>query len=291
MLDELPQVSGVNHRFVQTPRLQIHVAEAGRAGKPLLLLHGWPQHWYAWRHVIPGFAERYRVLCPDFRGLGWTDAPAAGYENESLASDILALLDALELPRVLLVGHDWGVHVGFLLCLRAPDRIERFVALNDVHPWVRPSPRDAPHLWRLWYMAALAAPGVGAWLLRNRPAFVRGLIKRWSAQDVWTDDELDAFEHRLRDPVRARASAKWYRAFMLRELPATLAGRHRHRRLRTPTLLLFGEDDGVLRPHQLRGYERHADDMTVELIPRVGHFTAEEAPDHVLRRTIEHFEP
>jgi pimeloyl-ACP methyl ester carboxylesterase len=291
VLHHVPAVPGVDHEVVQTSRLRMHVARAGEVGPPLVLLHGWPQHWYAWRHVIPRFAERYRVVCPDLRGLGWTEAPSRGYEKESLASDVLALLDALELPRVFLIGHDWGALAGFLLCLREPQRVERFVALNEIHPWLRPSPQDALHVWRLWYQWVLATPAAGAWLLRNRPAFVRGLIRAWSAKNVWSEQELHVFANALREPQRARASAQYYRTFLLRELLPTLTGGYRRSRLRTPTLLLFGADDGVIRPHQLRGFERHADDMHLELIPGVGHFTPEEAPELVVDRAIEHFEP
>lgn len=288
---DLPAVPGVDHELVETARLRFHLARAGDQGPPLVLLHGWPQHWYAWRRVIPRLADRYRLLCPDLRGLGWTEAPERGYEKEDIASDILSLLDALELERVFLIGHDWGAHAGFLLCLRAPERVERFVALNDIHPWLRPSPRHALHAWRLWYQWVLAAPGVGAWLVRNRPRFVKRLIGAWSAKEVWAERELDVFADRLREPERARASVQYYRTFLLTELLPTLAGRYRNRRLRTPTLLLFGADDGVIRPHQLRGYEPYVDDMRLELIPGVGHFTPEEAPDLVVDRAIEHFEP
>jgi pimeloyl-ACP methyl ester carboxylesterase len=291
VLHDLPAVPGVDHEIVETSRLRVHVARAGEEGPPLVLLHGWPQNWYAWRYVIPRFAERYRVLCPDLRGLGWTEAPARGYEKESLASDLLALLDALELPRVFLIGHDWGAHAGFLLCVREPERVERFVALSDIHPWLRPSPKDALHAWRLWYQWVLASPAAGASLVRNRPGFVRGLIRSWSAKDVWTQQELDVFANNLREPQRARASAQYYRTFLLRELFPILAGHYRNDRLRTPTLLLLGADDGVIRPHQLRGYEPYADDMRLELIPGVGHFIAEEAPDLVVERAIEHLEP
>ncbi len=274
--------------MVDTSRLRMHVARAGESGPALVLLHGWPQHWYAWRHVIPRFAERYQVICPDLRGLGWTEAPAGDYGDESLASDVLALLDALELPRVFLVGHDWGLQAGIRLCLREPDRVERFVALNDVHPWSRPSLRDALNVWRFWYIGVLAAPVVGDRLLRNRPGFVRLLIRSWSARNVWTEGELAAFAERLSQPERARASVQYYRT-LLSELPQ-VQRRYRDRTLRTPTLLLFGADDGVVRPHQLDGYEEHADDMRVELIPGVGHFTAEEAPDLVVDRAIKHFD-
>jgi pimeloyl-ACP methyl ester carboxylesterase len=288
VLDGLPFVPGVDHEIVQTSRLRMHVARAGAQGPPLVLLHGWPQHWYAWRYVIPHFAERYRVICPDLRGLGWSEAPAGDYGDESLASDVLALLDALQLPRVFLIGHDWGLQAGIRLCLREPDRVERFVALNDVHPWSRPSLRDALDAWRFWYIGLLAAPAIGGRLLRHRPGFVRLLIRSWSERNVWTEPELDAYTERLRAPERAHASVAYYRT-LLRELP--LAGsRYRDSTLRTPTLLLFGADDGVVRPHQLEGYEDHADDMRVELIPGVGHFIAEEAPELLVARALQHFD-
>src|SRR5918999_5304513 len=125
----MPQLEGVEHRFIDVDGLRMHVAEAGE-GEPVLMLHGWPQHWWEWRAVIPRLADRYRLICPDLRGHGWTDAPREGYEKERLATDVLGLLDALELERVRLVGHDWGGWVGFLLCFRAPQRIDRFLALN-----------------------------------------------------------------------------------------------------------------------------------------------------------------
>jgi pimeloyl-ACP methyl ester carboxylesterase len=288
VLSDLPTVEGVEHDLVTTARLRVHVARAGSSGPPLVLLHGWPQHWYAWRYVIPGLAEHYRVFAPDLRGLGWTDAPPNGYENESLARDLSALLDALGLERVFLVGHDWGVHAGFLFCLQEPERASAFVALNDVHPWMRSSLRDLVHLWRFWYIVVLAAPFVGSWALRTRPGFVRLLIRSWSARHVWSEEELEGFARRLNQPRRARASVQWYRA-LLRELLPILRGRHRSQRLRTPTLLLCGSDDGVVRPHQLRGYEPYSDDMRVECLDGVGHFSAEEAPDAVVERTLAHF--
>src|SRR6059058_6686702 len=98
---EFPAVEGVEvtHRYVDIGGLRMHVAEAGE-GEPLVMLHGWPQHWYLWRHQIPELSKRYRVICPDLRGFGWSDAPAGRYEKETLAADLIALLDALGLERV-----------------------------------------------------------------------------------------------------------------------------------------------------------------------------------------------
>src|SRR4051794_38978342 len=107
----LPQLDGVEHYFVDLPKLRMHVAEAG-SGVPVLLLHGFPQHWWEWRKVIPGMAEHYRVICPDLRGSGWTDAPRKGYTRDQLLADVVALLDALNLDRVHLLTHDWTALIG-----------------------------------------------------------------------------------------------------------------------------------------------------------------------------------
>ena len=103
--------SGVTHRWVDVAGLSVHVAEAG-AGPPLLLLHAWPQHWFCWRRVVP-LSDRYRLIMPDLRGHGRSGAPRRGYEKEQLATDLLTLLDTLELDKVGLVGHDWGGWTGF----------------------------------------------------------------------------------------------------------------------------------------------------------------------------------
>jgi pimeloyl-ACP methyl ester carboxylesterase len=102
-----PDLDDVEHRFVELPGRRMHVAEAGR-GEPLLLLHGFPQHWWGWYKVLPALAHRYRVIAPDLRGAGWTDVPAAGYTSEQLVADVVALLDVLELDRVRVMAHDWA---------------------------------------------------------------------------------------------------------------------------------------------------------------------------------------
>src|SRR4051794_33022829 len=82
MARPFPEVEGVEHRYVDAGGLRMHVAEAGPQGEPIMLLHGWPQHWYLWRDVIPPLAEEYRVIAPDLRGFGWSDAPPDGYDKE-----------------------------------------------------------------------------------------------------------------------------------------------------------------------------------------------------------------
>ena len=147
----IPQVEGVNHRTVRARGLDFHVAEAGSGEDVVLCLHGWPQHWYEWRHLMPALADRHRVLAMDLRGFGWSDAPPDGYEKENLADDVLAVLDQLGVERVKLVGHDWGGWIGFLLCLKAPRALRAIPGAQHPPPVAerrrcRPPLRLALHL-------------------------------------------------------------------------------------------------------------------------------------------------
>jgi pimeloyl-ACP methyl ester carboxylesterase len=278
-----PHVDGVNHRWVQARGLRFHVAEAGNGEDAVLLLHGWPQHWYEWRHLMPVLADHHRVLAMDLRGFGWSDAPRDGYEKENLATDVLAVMDELGLGRVKLVGHDWGGWIGFFLCLRAPQRFDRFLALNIIHPW-QELRAVLPHAWRFWYQQVIQAPGLG-YIAHRRGHFVRFMLRQWvTDRGTWDEQTLSAFADNLAEPDRARAGVQMYRVFNLREMPALLRGRYAGQRLTVPTRLVFGADDKALNPALLAGYERRADDMKVELVPGCGHCIADERPDLVADR-------
>jgi pimeloyl-ACP methyl ester carboxylesterase len=284
-----PEVDGVRHRWVEARGLRFHLAEAGEGDDVVLCLHGWPQHWYEWRDLLPRLAAAgHRAIAMDLRGFGWSDAPPGGYEKENLATDVLAVLDELGLERVKLVGHDWGGWIGFLLCLRAPERFERYLALNILTPWINPR-NLVPELWRFYYQLLIAAPLLGYRLHRSGQFVPRVLVGASSVRSVWDEPTLRAFADNLAEPDRARACVQMYRVFQLRETPENLRGRYDHSRLSVPTLLLFGTDDAALRPQLLAGYQRHADDMRVELVPGCGHFIADERPDLVADRALTFF--
>jgi pimeloyl-ACP methyl ester carboxylesterase len=281
-----PQVDGVSHRTVRARGLDFHLAEAGSGEDAVLCLHGWPQHWYEWRHLMPALADRHRVLAMDLRGFGWSDAPREGYEKENLADDVLAVLDRLGIERVKLVGHDWGGWIGFLLCLKAPQRFGRYLALNILHPWLSWR-RILPHAWRFWYQQLILAPGIGYRLHRGGRFVPRVLVGASTVRDAWDEATLRSFADNLAEPDRARAAVQMYRVFNLREVRPVLAGRYARQRLTVPTRMLFGTDDAALRPELLAGYERHADEMSVELVPGCGHFIADERPELVAERARE----
>jgi pimeloyl-ACP methyl ester carboxylesterase len=282
-VSEPPQVDGVSHRTVRARGLDFHIAEAGSGDDVVLCLHGWPQHWYEWRHLMPALADRHRVLALDLRGFGWSDAPRDGYEKENMATDVLAVLDELGLDRVKLVGHDWGAWIGFLLCLRAPRRFERFFALNVLPPWTT-ARAMAPHLWRFWYQWLILSPVVG-YRLHRGGAFVPKILVGGSVRhEAWEREALDSFTASFTEPDRARAAVQMYRVFNLRETLPIIRGRYAHQRLTVPTRMLFGTGDKALRPEVLAGYQGHADDMEVEFLEGCGHFPADEMPDLVGER-------
>ncbi|MCW2613556.1 MAG: Soluble epoxide hydrolase [Frankiales bacterium] len=277
----LPRVDGVRSRHVLVDGLRVHVAEAG-SGPPLVLLHGWPQHWYCWHRVVPLLAPHFRLVMPDLRGHGWTDAPASGYDKEQLATDLLGLLDVLDLPQVGLVGHDWGGWAGFLACLRAPERFSAFLALGIPHPFQRARPAAALDAWRLAYQAPLSTPLLGRALVRW-PGVVEQVIRAGSRADLGSD--LRTYGEVLREPARARATVALYRSFLLHEGPRVMAGRYLSQRLTVPTRLVVGAHDPVASGRLLEGFEEHADDMSLEVLPGVGHFVPEEAPQVVADRS------
>jgi pimeloyl-ACP methyl ester carboxylesterase len=249
------------------------VALAGE-GPPVLLLHGWPQHWYLWRDVIPRLAGRFRLVCPDNRGFGWSGpAPDGDYRKQRLADDALALLDALGIERAGLIGHDWGGWAGWFVCLDAPERVRGFLALNVIHPW-QPRRRLLVTGWRLYYQLLLSAPWLGERVVAD------GRLLRGALRHSMNETDARAFLDVL-DPA---ISSAFYRTFVLRE-SRTLAGAADGRCLELPVRVLFGRDDAAQDPRQLRGLREHAPDSGIELVD-ASHWIVDERPDLVADRAL-----
>ena len=277
-MTDFPTVEGVEHRFVEARGLRMHVAEAG-AGEPLLLVHGWPQHWYQWRGVMQRLAGERRLIVPDLRGFGWTDAPPGPIEPDVFVGDLIALLDALGIERTDLAGHDWGGFTSLLLAARHPERFRKVVALSTPHPWIEITPRLALETWRAWYAVLLLAGGLtersklAAWFIRRE-----GVPRRTSRSTS--------------SACAIRASARPHAAVPL--LPAdahpTRCGAPR----RSPPdatalmLLMIGENDMAVTPRLAEGLDRGGDDLRFELIPRAGHFVCD-THAHVVAERIRSF--
>jgi pimeloyl-ACP methyl ester carboxylesterase len=281
----MPQLAGVEHHHALVGGIRIHYAEAGPSeGAAVLLQHGWPQHWWMWRHLIGPLADRgFRVIAPDMRGHGWSSKPAGDYRKDALMRDILGLLDQLGIERVRWVGHDWGTYVGLLAALRHPERIERFVAMAIPHPWQARRPTDL--VTRGWYQLLLASPLLGK-LAIGKLGFTRAVLTEGRARGSFTEEELETYLAVIREPAATEASMRMYRHFLTREIGPILSGAFEEERLSVPTRWIVGAEDPVA-GNADEGYREHADDMTLERLPSLGHFLPEEAPDLMLERVLD----
>jgi len=289
-LSGMPVLAGVKHRFVSVRGARLHVADSGGSGPPVVLVHGWPQHWWTWREVMPLLAGDFRVLAVDLRGFGWSEATPRGYRKEELARDVVGVLDALELEQVCLVGHDWGGVVGFIVCLEHPERVRRYVPMNTGHVWPKGGIGVLAALPGFAYQGLLASPGIGH-RVGSSPRVLRAICKLISTRSDAVMAEVQRFAPRFAEPARARAAQQVYRSFLLHDYPSWVRGRFRGRRLTTPTLWLNGEQDPVLKRGSVEDLAAHADDVRFEYLPDCGHFPPEERPDLVAQKLREFFAP
>jgi pimeloyl-ACP methyl ester carboxylesterase len=272
-MNEPPELPGVRHEFVNAGGLRTHIALAGpEDAPPILLVHGWPQNWWSWRHVIPALAERFRLIAPDLRGHGWTEAPATGYEKEQLTSDLIGVLDALGIERATWVGHDWGGWTGFLAALRAPGRFDRLLALCIPHPWTAPHPRQVALL--LGYQVPISLPLVGS---RVAGSMVRAILQvgRGSAR-LGADDVALFAEH-----IPAAVTVAMYRTSLTREMLPVARGRYADAALEVPTTLLVGARDLVTHG-ATAGPVAGQPHLHVETVAGVGHWLPEQRPQAVV---------
>ena len=305
----------VRHRQVPSNGLAMHVALAGE-GFPVLLCHGFPELWYSWRHQIPALAEAgFRVIAPDQRGYGGTDAPEAidAYTIHHLVGDLTGLLDALEIDKAVIVGHDWGGFVVWQMALLAPHRVAGVVGVNT--PFFPRSPVNPLDMMRAMsqgqfhYILYFQEPGVaereleqdvrrslrGFYQAPNRDAVEEfrkapsgvfgpsggGILDRLPDAphgDFLTAEDFDVFA-RAFEKTGFRPGLNWYRNFGRNwEMTAYLAGA----RVTQPALMITAELDFVLRPEMADGMEAWVPNLRrTVLVPGSGHWTQQEKPREV----------
>lgn len=163
---------------------------------------------WEWRKVIPPLATRYRLVAPDLRGAGWTDAPADGYTVEQILADVLALLDALGLRQVRVVAHDFSAFIGFRLCYDHPERVAAFLCLGP-HPYLRFKPHMLAGLPQLWFQPIVATPRLGSWALRTDRLARHLLAGSTTTADSITDQDLALSSDACTRPATLRPARRY----------------------------------------------------------------------------------
>ena len=283
MTSLVPPIDGVRRSFVQARGVRFHVTESGPAdGRPVLALHGWPQHHWVYRALLADPPPGLRIIAPDLPGYGWSGPAPHRWAKDDVAADVLALMDALGLDRVLLVGHDWGGFIGYRMLLAAPERFDGYLVMNMAHPWQTPR-TILPHFWRfLAYQPFVAS--IGRFLQQRTPYLERVIFGFGPKAHRVKPADARVYAERFRDPVVARSATDTYRTFLLREMPSA-ARNPEVRRSAVPIRALFGMADFAVH-HSLAAPETaQADDYTFEPAA-AGHFVIDERPDLVRARLI-----
>jgi pimeloyl-ACP methyl ester carboxylesterase len=286
-------VGGVAHpaiELVETNGQRLEVWTSGDPGSErlALLLHGFPEHAFSWRHQLPLLAKLgFRVWAPNQRGYGKSSRPkgVASYRIEELVADVAGLIDAAGARHVTLVGHDWGGLVAWEFAARRARPLERLVILNVPHPmrFREELATNRAQRRRSLYAVLFQLPWLPEWLLRRKGAALIEQAFRGMAIDKsrFPDEVLAVFEENVRQPGAATAMLNWYRAAGPRFGRLGTEGGVAHPIIETPTLLIWGEADRALGKETSFGTERFVKDLTVRYLPHVSHWVQQEAPERV----------
>jgi pimeloyl-ACP methyl ester carboxylesterase len=237
--------SEVRFSYQKTNDVTLHVAEAGpHDGKLVMLLHGFPEFWYSWRHQIDALAGAgFRVVAPDQRGYDSSDRPlrVGAYDLDILTRDILGLADALGVDRLPIVGHDWGATVGWRLASHHPDRVDKLAALSAPHPavWLEAMRTIPEQRKKSGYVQALRIPWLPEFLMRRRNfKALADTLRDAKRPDAVSDADLGLYRAAWSKPGALTGMVNWYRALMRRGEAGVEAAR-----VTAPTLVIWGDDD------------------------------------------------
>jgi pimeloyl-ACP methyl ester carboxylesterase len=288
---DLPQgfANTFTSRYVDAGDVRLH-AVIGGEGPPLLLIHGWPGSWYYWRLVMPALARDFDVIAVDQRGIGLSDKPEEGYDTATLADDLVGLMDALGHERFAVVGVDTGMLIGYALAADHPHRVAR-VALGEAplpgitppSPLVLPDPVKA----RLWHIPFNQQEKVNEQLVTGREEIFFGAEFSASAgTNKLPEETVNYYVDGLSDPDALHGSFQLYRAF---GVTTTQNERRKTRRLAMPVLAMGGaESVGAMAADTMK---LAADDVQTLVIPGIGHWLAEQAPDELVAALTEFLAP
>ncbi|MDL5350986.1 alpha/beta hydrolase [Microbacterium sp. zg-YB36] len=278
----LPQAAGFEHVVIETPGLRSHVALVGE-GPPVLLLHGFPQHWWQWREVAPAIARRgYRVICPDLRGAGWTSADDPRIRHETRMHDVLALLDALGVARADVLTHDLGALTGMHLAYAHPERVRTLVQLSVPPGFMRFTPKIVP-AFRHYPSLIMSSPDRSLRWLLAPPYTVRPM----------TEETLDGYLRVEQRPEIRGMGRAVVLGMITPELPRLVGTYYKRRRLQPPTLVAFGRLDDPFTEPTVRGmcrdHERSAERFELAFVDDAAHFITDDAPDAVVELAVDWF--
>jgi pimeloyl-ACP methyl ester carboxylesterase len=275
----------MERRRIDVGEISLGALDAGSGSELVVLLHGFPELSHSWRHQIPELvAAGYRVVAPDLRGYGASDAPGevSDYAFPKLVGDIVGLLRACGAERAHLVGHDWGGSIAWALAARAPHLVQSLTILNSPHPVASAETRQLPEQQqKSWYMLLFQFAGVAEeWLAKDDFANLRSFVFDTAAPDTFPAEDREIVCAALARKGRLTAALNYYRANIPPENwlkpPPDLPP------IAVPTTILWGEADAYMSAALLeRSIQKVAGPLTVERLAGVSHWVQQEVPERV----------
>jgi len=279
-------VTAIRTQRVKANGLEVEVAVCGDGPRFALMLHGFPECGYSWRHQMPMLANKgYTVWAPDLRGYGGSDRPGRvrDYRMRNLVDDVAGLIDAAGAKETLLVGHDWGGAIAWIFALAGIRPLERLIVMNLPHPRLfRRGLRTWKQLRRSWYIFFFQLPWLPERFLgANGARRISGMIRGSAAiKDRFPGEVLEVYRQNAAQPGALPAMLAYYRAYIRHGVDKDLA-RAAYRTLETPTLMIWGEEDTALGKELTFGTGELVSDFTLRYLPGVSHWVQQEAPETV----------
>ena len=276
------------HRYATVNGVRLHYVEYGK-GPLIVLLHGFPECWYAWRYQLPALAEAgYRVVAPDLRGYNLSDKPkgVAAYRLECLVADVKALIQALGEDSAVVVGHDWGGVIAWQLAMTDPQVVKKLIILNAPHPQRYLEALKTPgQLFRSWYVLFFQLPWLPELLIRGFgfASLRQRLLNEPVHADAFDEASVKVYQQALAHPGALTGALNYYRAgfrSLLKGLRQPVLP------IEIPTLVIWGERDRYLGMDLLEGLEPWVKDLTVERIADASHWVQAEVPERVNERML-----
>jgi pimeloyl-ACP methyl ester carboxylesterase len=276
--------------------LNLQVARAGEdSGKPLVvMLHGFPECWYSWRHQIRALAPQFECVAPDLRGYGGTDAPVGieNYSLDKLIGDVAELIEACGRRRAIIMAHDWGGAIAWATALQRPEIVERLVVMNCPHlkkfsENLRRNPRQ---MLKSWYILFFQIPRLPEALLRARDfALIKRMLRDSAVQkSAFGDEDLAHFRAAFRNPYSLTAALNYYRQLFRTNLRDRKTPQWMEHKIASPTMVIWGEQDVALRKELTFGMkELFTGPFEIHYVSDSGHWVQQEKPamvnDYVLK--------
>ncbi|HXD30476.1 MAG TPA: alpha/beta hydrolase [Pyrinomonadaceae bacterium] len=276
----------ITQNFAQLENIRLHYAECGSGNDLVILLHGFPEFWYSWRHQLPVIGEKFHAVAPDLRGYNLSDKPprTEDYQIEALIEDVLGLIRYFEQREAVIIAHDWGAGLAWALAQRHPEVVKKLVALQVPPAKAWQVNFTLRQFLSSWYMFFFQLPGIPEWWAKaNDFERFKKMYRETSFRPgAFSDEDLDRYIEALNQPNALTSALNYYRANVFRSLFDKKKRAAGDSRVRVPTLFIYGERDLAVLPSTVRGVNRFVDAPYRELrIPDSGHWVQNEAAEEV----------